>query len=94
MDEERYRAARARGEPSPFGEPVPPPPVEERAAVLHCWVRTPRDGTRPGLLLGWRREDGRWLGRVAYVLLDPVGRPVLVDGWVPAAVLRPATRPS
>ncbi|WP_432534284.1 hypothetical protein [Kineococcus arenarius] len=97
--EERYRAARARGEPSPFDDPAPapptpPPPPGERTAVTHCWVLTPRDGPRPGLLLAWRREDGGWLGRVAYVLLDPAGRPVLVDSWVPAAVLRPGARPA
>ncbi|MCI2237530.1 hypothetical protein MO973_06525 [Paenibacillus sp. TRM 82003] len=92
--QERYLAARAGGEPSASAGPVPAPPAAERTAVRHCWVLTPRDGARHGLLLAWRRDPEGWLGRVAYVLLDTAGRPVLVEGWVPASVLRPAPGPT
>ncbi|NAZ86870.1 hypothetical protein [Kineococcus indalonis] len=91
--EERHRLAREREGVSPFAEAaaaLAAAGADERTAVVHCWVRTPRDGTRPGVLMAWRRDGERWLGRVAYVLLDRAGRPVLVDGWVPAAVLSPA----
>ncbi len=91
MQEEDHRAARAGGGPVPPGWGAPAP--AERTAAVHCWVLTPRDGARPGVLLAWRREGRGWLGRAAYVLLDAEGRPVLVDGWVPAAALRPAGPP-
>ena len=95
--EERYRAARARGEPSPFDDPParpsPPPPTTEpeRPGGRHCWVTGPPQdpGPFPGLLLAWRREREGWLGRVAYVLLDEESRPVVIDTWVPASALRP-----
>lgn len=50
-------------------------------------------GPHPGLLLAWRREPQGWLGRVAYVVLDPDSRPVLIDTWVPAGALRPSAPP-
>ncbi|NAZ83071.1 hypothetical protein GTR02_14725 [Kineococcus sp. R8] len=106
--EARYRAARARGEPSPFAQaeealarrgdgPTAAPAASagepERTAGRHCWVRGPTEdpGPFPGLLLAWRRGPDGWLGRVAYVLPDEHARPVLIDTWVPAASLRPAS---
>jgi hypothetical protein len=107
--EERYRAARARGEPSPFAQAeealarrgtgtataaTPQPAAEgERSVGRHCWVQGPAEdpGPFPGLLLAWRRGPEGWLGRVAYVLLDEHARPVLIDTWVAAASLRPAS---
>ena len=108
--EERYRAARARGEPSPFAEAEealarraggPPGATGTRGATAdlersvgrHCWVQGPAEdpGPFPGLLLTWRRGPDGWLGRVAYVLLDEHARPVLIDTWVPASALRPAS---
>lgn len=107
--EQRYQAARARGEPSPFDDPAPPavpgPPVPaapdppltepERPGGRHCWVAGPPSspGPHPGLLLAWRRERQGWWGRVAYVVLDPDSRPVLIDTWVPADTLRPSPAP-
>jgi len=112
--EERYRAARARGEPSPFAQAeeelarrgagasphatgpgrAPRAAVEpERSVGRHCWVQGPAEdpGPFPGLLLAWRRGPDGWLGRVAYVLPDEHARPVLIDTWVAAASLRPAS---
>ncbi|SNX95241.1 hypothetical protein SAMN06893097_1011049 [Geodermatophilus sabuli] len=40
----------------------------------------------PGLLVEWQQGDGGWLGRVTYALAGPHG-PVLVEAWVPAALL-------
>ena len=41
--------------------------------ACHCWVI---DGgeRRPGLLLEWRRQAGRWEGLVAYLITDGAGR--------------------
>ena len=108
--EQRYLAARARGEPSPFEDPgsapadpghhdpARPGPVltePERPGGRHCWVAGPPSspGPHPGLLLAWRREPQGWLGRVAYVVVAPDSRPVLIDTWVPAGALRPSAPP-
>lgn len=61
--------------------PDPPP-------VKHCWVTGPT-GRLPGLLLGWRQGPDGWQGRVAHLVLEPSGW-VLVEEWLPAAVLEAA----
>ena len=40
----------------------------------------------PGLLVGWRQGEGGWSGRVTYAVAGPQGT-VLVEAWVPAALL-------
>jgi hypothetical protein len=54
----------------------------------HCWVHDPpgAPGVWPGLLVEWRQADGGWHGRVTYAVAGPHG-PVLVEAWVPAALL-------
>ena len=56
----------------------------------HCWVH-PADGGPhlPGLLLEWRRDEGRWFGRVAIGTLDAAGRAQLLEQWVEAGQLEP-----
>lgn len=68
--------------------PPPAPPPRRR----HCWVQNP-SGSRapcPGLVLEWKRApDGGWLALTAYVVDDGQDL-VLVQGWLHAALLRPA----
>ena len=58
----------------------------------HCWVGDAVDALgvkRPGLLVEWRSGREGWEGRVVYVArLRPQGW-VLVEEWVPAALLTP-----
>lgn len=67
-----------------------PQPEAARPWPRHCWVH-PADGGPhlPGLLLEWRREDGRWLGRVAVGTLDEDGRAQLLERWMDAGRLEP-----
>jgi hypothetical protein len=60
----------------------PPPPVK------HCWVTGPA-GRLPGLLLAWRQGPDGWQGRVVHLVPETAGW-VLVDEWLPAAVLEGA----
>lgn len=70
-------------EPPAAGAPEPPP--------RHCWVADPpgHPGSWPGVLLAWERVEGGWRGRVVYVARDGDDA-VLVETWLPAAVLRPS----
>jgi hypothetical protein len=58
----------------------------------HCWVAGSVDGLgvkRPGLLVEWRTDTGRWEGRVVYAALVRPERWALVEEWVPAELLTP-----
>lgn len=91
---EAEEALARRGSTTAATAATPRPTAEpERSAGRHCWVQGPAEdpGPFPGLLLAWRRSPDGWLGRVAYVLLDEHARPVLIDTWVAAGSLRPAS---
>lgn len=82
--------------PAPSAEPPTAPlPVPHRSRPVvtrHCWVSglPDRPGRWAGLLVEWRQESGgRWAGRVAYVVADDAGSPVLVEAWLPAPHLSP-----
>jgi hypothetical protein len=77
--------------PATPAAPGPPALQTRRVVTRHCWVSGLPDcpGRFAGLLSEWRQEpDGRWCGRVVYVL-EEAGKPVLVETWVAAAHLRP-----
>lgn len=77
-------------------------PMQERVGLgrstdpcpgRHCWV-TGGSGAdpghrRPGLLVEWRRAGEVWEGRVVYLSLTAPDRWVLVEEWLPAALLDP-----
>ncbi|MCY7397178.1 MAG: hypothetical protein LH468_13700 [Nocardioides sp.] len=70
--------ARARGEGA------------ERCPARHCWVADAIDSRsvrRPGLLVEWRRQDGRWQGRVVYAAQLRADGWALVEEWVPSELL-------
>ncbi|WP_233517847.1 hypothetical protein [Geodermatophilus marinus] len=83
------RAARSGVAPPPAH---PPPPARGAGTAQprgrHCWVHDPpgAPGVWPGLLVEWRQAARGWHGRVAYAVAGPHG-PVLVEAWVPAALL-------
>lgn len=62
--------------------------------VRHCWVTglAGAPARCPGLLAEWRQdtEAGGWQGRVVYAV-DEGGSTVLVEAWVDARHLQPAT---
>ncbi|NEK58353.1 hypothetical protein GCU56_10770 [Geodermatophilus sabuli] len=85
------RAARSGVQPAADRAPEPLRPAAGRRAEgrgRHCWVHDPpgAPGVWPGLLVEWRQAEGGWLGRVTYAVAGPQG-PLLVEGWVPAALL-------
>ncbi len=47
----------------------------------HCWVAGPT-ARYPGLLLEWRRRDGRWQGLVTYLQVADSGAYSLVQCWL------------
>ncbi len=65
--------------------PPPGPP-----AVRHCWVVGP-DGVLPGLLLGWEQRASGWWGRAVHPVRAADDRWVVVEEWLPADRLRPAS---
>ncbi len=68
-------------------------PARTSSAPRHCWVEgLPGVPARcPGLFVEWtRRGDGAWLGRVVYAVIDD-GQVVLVEAWVAAEHLAPAS---
>ncbi|WP_246166550.1 hypothetical protein [Nocardioides psychrotolerans] len=69
------------------------PDPEETCPARHCWVADAVDrhgAKRPGLLVEWRPGVTSWEGRVVYAArLRPDGW-LLVEEWVPAALLTPA----
>ena len=59
----------------------------------HCWVGDPADRSgqkRPGLLVEWRQEAGRWHGRVVYAAQLRPGVWAVVEEWVDEVMLTPA----
>lgn len=76
----------AQDQPDP-GRPRP-------LGTRHCWLAGLPDlpGRHPGLVVEWRRDDARpgWLARVVYTV-DDAGSPVLVEAWIPAGHLTPAS---
>lgn len=61
----------------------------------HCWVADAVDGNgvkRPGLLVEWRQgrpPDAGWEGRVMYAAQLRSDAWMLVEEWLPAALLTP-----
>lgn len=64
---------------------TPPPSL---CPMRHCWV-SDVGGRRPGLLVEWRQVDTRWEGRVFYALQVRPPAWVVVEEWLPAALLTP-----
>ncbi len=62
--------------------------VDERPTVKHCWV-TDHHGHLPGLLLEWEQRGGGWHGRVVRPVREGDDW-VVVEEWLPAAMLDPA----
>lgn len=54
-----------------------------------CWVRPPNytAGEVPGILVGWRRTDQGYEGRVVYAT---PGYGTVREGWLSAGCIRPA----
>ncbi len=74
------------------GPGAPPPPEAEACPSRHCWVADAVDavGTkRPGLLVEWRQVQAGWEGRVVYAAQLRAGSWLLVEEWLPAALLTP-----
>jgi hypothetical protein len=67
----------------------------DRCPTRHCWVSDAADGAgvrRPGLLVEWRQPDrtgAGWEGRVVYAAQVRADSWVLVEEWLPAALLTP-----
>ena len=87
---------RVRAGPSDPAAPslpsLPSPLSGETCPARHCWVADAVDRhgeSRPGLLVEWRQGASSWEGRVVYAArLRPEGW-LLVEEWVPAALLTP-----
>jgi len=60
----------------------------EACPARHCWV-SDAGARRPGLLVEWRRAETRWEGRVVYATQVRPPAWVLVEEWLPAALLTP-----
>lgn len=47
-------------------------PVVTAGMARHCWVTDPptAQGRWPGIVVEWRRREGRWQGRVVVVIGD------------------------
>jgi len=58
-------------------------------AIKHCWV-TDQHGHLPALLLEWRATEAGFQGRVVRAVVEPDGCWVVVEEWLPAALLSPA----
>ncbi|WP_341928214.1 hypothetical protein [Nocardioides psychrotolerans] len=86
---ERVRA----GQQGPASPSLPAPLTGQSCPARHCWVADAVDRhgeKRPGLLVEWRQGATGWEGRVVYAArLRPDGW-LLVEEWVPAALLAPA----
>jgi hypothetical protein len=61
----------------------PAPPIK------HCWV-TDQHGRLPALLLEWRRTGAGFQRRVIHPVVETDGGWVVLEEWLPAAVLDPA----
>ncbi|MCW2738161.1 hypothetical protein [Nocardioides sp.] len=80
---ERVAATRARqvGEPKQAAEIQPP-------LLKHAWYDGPY-GRQAALLLGWRRIEDRFDGRICVATPDDGGW-AIVEMWVDGAMLSPA----
>ena len=76
---DRVQRADGAGDGSPPGS----------RAIKHCWV-TDRHGRLPGLLLEWRRTASGFQGRVVHPVIEAGGGWVVVEEWLPSALLDPA----
>ncbi|WP_323792038.1 hypothetical protein [Nocardioides sp.] len=68
------------------------PEVGEVCPARHCWVSDAVDGhgvKRPGLLVEWRQVASAWEGRVVYAARARPDAWLLVEEWLPAALLTP-----
>ncbi len=87
----RGRGGLPLGERIALSRPTAAPEPDEGPA-RHCWVGDAVDALgvkRPGLLVEWRSGREGWEGRVVYVArLRPQGW-VVVEEWLPAALLTP-----
>jgi hypothetical protein len=67
------------------------PSTEDGCPARHCWVGDPVDESgvkRPALLVEWRRTtSGAWEGRVVYLARLRRDAWVMVEEWIPAAML-------
>lgn len=63
--------------------------VGRASAIKHCWV-TGLHRRLPALLLEWRRTEAGFQGRVIHPVMEADGGWVVVEEWLPAAVLDPA----
>jgi hypothetical protein len=79
------RVARSQGAeataPGPESRSSDPP-------LKHCWV-SDEHGRLPALLLGWRRTESGFQGRVLRPVPDEDGW-IVVEEWLPADRLGPA----
>lgn len=81
---ERVRSGAAPASPS--AEPG------EVCPARHCWVADAVDAQgikRPGLLVEWRQVRAGWEGRVVYAAQVRPASWLLVEEWLPAALLTP-----
>lgn len=72
--------------------PGPAPASGEICPARHCWVSDAVDGhgvKRPGLLVEWRQVASAWEGRVVYAARSRPDSWLLVEEWLPAALLTP-----
>ena len=72
--------------------PVAPDRASEVCPARHCLVADAVDGhgvKRPGLLVEWRQVRAGWEGRVVYAAQLRPDTWMLVEEWLPAALLTP-----
>jgi hypothetical protein len=69
-------------------EPETPP--AQQPPIRPCWV-TDEHGRLPGLLLEWRLTVSGWHGRVVRAVVEE-GCWVVVEEWLPAALLAPGSQ--
>src|SRR4051794_16066534 len=82
-------AGTAPDEPRDPTSPEPASPEECLARLRHCWV-VDGHGRLPGLLLGWRRTEAGFQGRVVHPVHEPGMGWVVVEEWLPAGLREPA----
>src|SRR4051794_20394253 len=86
---ERLRQRGLLGDPAePAGRDRSP---RREAVARHCWVTDPAGvrGRWPGVVLEWRRREGRWQGRAVVVVLAGQDQQV-VCAWFDQDDLAPA----
>src|SRR3954470_8033186 len=74
----------------PAGGAAPEATTERRPGARHCWLTDAPDlpGRWPGLVVEWRRQAGRWQGRVLVVVLEGEDTRVIC-GWFEQTFLTP-----